>query len=226
MVRQNQYQSNQRKQKSQGGGQLLMVLVAFATGYMSSSIIDINHLGSMFNQSLSQWGWKTNSTISQKMPNNPTTVAHQPKLEFYTVLAQKTEHKVPVGTDLQKMLKPAELPQAPPVLANKVEETKKIAPVEVAKAVNEATESNKSLVKKGQYVVQLASFRYYTQAEKFRAKLLLKGFDVKITSISRGSLQWYRVMLGPFNNQLEAQKAQHAYQTREHTSGMVKPADA
>jgi cell division protein FtsN len=225
MVRQNQYHSNQRKPKNQGNGQLLMIIVAFATGYMSSTIVDMNHLGAMLNQSLAQWGWHAKHQNIKASSNTPQ-LAHQPKLEFYTVLAQKTEHKVPIGTDLQKMVKPTEIPE-PPTISSKLaaEPKKNTVTVEVAQAAPKISEEKQNVFKKGQYVVQLASFRYYTQAEKFRAKLLLKGFDVRITSISRGSLQWYRVMLGPFNNQLEAQKAQHAYQTREHTSGMVKPVD-
>jgi cell division protein FtsN len=220
MTRHQQYQKNN---KSQGNGQLLMILIAFATGYMSSSIIDINHLGEMFNQTLAQWGW------GKKLPHSSNTqaqkIAPQPQLEFYTVLARKSERRVPVGTDLQKMLKPSDLVKAPTEPSPAKELAKKEAPVEVAKAIEKTVMTEKGSIK-GQYVVQLASFRYYSQAEKFRAKLLLKGFDVKITSISRGTLKWYRVMLGPYVNQAEAKKAQLAYQTREHTSGMVRPVDA
>jgi cell division protein FtsN len=217
----NQYQKNN---KNQGSGQLLMILVAFATGYMSSTIIDINHLGVFFNESISKLG--LTKQHARPIQEAPQKIARQPQLEFYTVLARKSEHRVPVGTDLQKMLKPNELTKQNAELAeNKSVEAKKVVPVEVAKAID-AVPTEDSGAKKGQYVVQLASFRYYSQAEKFRAKLLLKGFDVKITSISRGTLQWYRVMLGPFANQAEARKAQLAYQTREHTSGMVRPVDA
>jgi len=216
----NQYQKNN---KNQSGGQILMILVAFATGYMSYGIIDINHLGTLFNESVAKMG------LSQQHPQAkqeaPKKLAQQPQLEFYTVLARKSEHRVPVGTDLQKMSKPNDLSQPNIQLADNQSLEKKIVPVEVAKAI-EAVPTEEQGAKKGQYVVQLASFRYYSQAEKFRAKLLLKGFDVKITSISRGTLQWYRVMLGPFVNQAEARKAQLAYQTREHTSGMVRPVDA
>ena len=79
---------------------------------------------------------------------------------------------------------------------------------------------------KGGYVVQLASFRYYAQADKFRAKLLLKGFDVKISAIRQGTMQWYRVMLGPYSSINDAQKAKLIFQAREHAPGMIRQMDA
>lgn len=230
MARQTSYHANQKRNPSSGNGQLLMIIIAFATGYMSSTVFDINHLGQWFNQSINRWAPKT-----QKNPEDllvKTHLAHQPKLEFYTVLAKQTDFKVPVGTDLKKMIKPGDEFSKPkdnvnvkPMIKEATAVTEKSKPaIEVNKTMVIA-ESHQSFAKKGQYVVQLASFRYYSQAEKFKAKLLLKGFDVKIATVNRGSLQWYRVMLGPFGNQGEAQKAQISFQVREHMSGMVRPVD-
>jgi len=196
MVTQSNYPN---KKKTQGNGQLILIIIAFITGYLSSSIIDVNHLGNIVNSYLV----KINQHVDNKQqPEMQPILAHQPKLEFYTVLAQKTEHKVPIGTDLQKMIKPEEVkpPQIKP-------------------------EAHNDNTKKGQYVVQLASFRYYSQAQQFRAKLILKGYDVSIAAINKGTLKWYRVMMGPYSNQVEAQKAQYVYSKSEHVTGMVKPID-
>lgn len=225
MARQTSYHAHQKRNQSKGNGQLLMIVIAFATGYMSSTVFDMNHLSQSFNQSLSKVFPKVNPKLETPAPN--MHVAHQPKLEFYTVLAKQTEYKVPVGTDLNKMIKPqaVEIPDAKPKVMEAVATKLKPDTPAEQKASAVIAEENQNLSKKGQYVVQLASFRYYSQAEKFRAKLLLKGFDAKIVSVSRGSLQWYRVMLGPFVNQMEAKKAQISFQSREHLSGMVKPVD-
>lgn len=230
MARQTAYH-NQKRNQSQGNGQLLMIVIAFATGYMSSTVFDINHVGQWVNKSISQWSPK----IHKNVESTPAKIhiAHQPKLEFYTVLAKQSDQKVPVGTDLQKMIKPSvEVAQPLENIALKTEvtqlatdEASKIKVTLQSKKTEISAESHQSFSKKGQYVVQLASFRYYSQAEKFRAKLLLKGFDVKIATVNRGSLQWYRVMLGPFGNQGEAQKANVSFHVREHMSGMVRPVD-
>lgn len=230
MARRTAYHVNQKRNQSQGNGQLLMIVIAFATGYMSSTVFDINHLGQWFNQSMEKWTPRMHKNVAS-LPTK-SQLAHQPKLEFYTVLAKQSDQKVPVGTDLQKMIKPP-VETAHPVenlalksdvsdLGSQTSHVK--VSLETQKPVITA-ESHQNFSKKGQYVVQLASFRYYRQAEKFRAKLLLKGFDVKIATVNRGSLQWYRVMLGPFGNQGEAQKAQVSFQVREHMSGMVRPVD-
>ena len=74
--------------------------------------------------------------------------------------------------------------------------------------------------------MQLASFRYSAQAESFKAKLILKGFDVKISAIRQGTMQWYRVMLGPYTNISDAQKAKVVFQAKEHAPGMIRQMDA
>ena len=59
-----------------------------------------------------------------------------------------------------------------------------------------------------------------------KAKLILKGFDVKISAIRQGTMQWYRVMLGPYANINEAQKAKVIFQAKEHAPGIIRQMDA
>lgn len=224
------YQAPQRKRgSSEGKGQFLMLCLAFVTGYMSSSIFNVNQLSAWLNHSLNSFGWHTNAK-SHKISTTNLTMENQPKLEFYTILTKEPERHVPVGTELAKMVKPNA-----PVVEAKAETVNKDIKVVDAKPVDDKSQelATQNAVKnasqdnlKGQYVVQLASFRYAYQAEKFRAKLLLKGFDVKISAIRQGPMQWYRVMLGPYRSVGEAQKAKIIFQAKEHSVGMVRQMDA
>lgn len=203
----------------QNRGQFLLVLMAFATGYMSSTIINMNQLENCLNQLVDAWfasPVKT-TTLSKK---NSVAVAKQersPKLEFYTVLTQEDKPLLP---------KPTEVAEA------------KVAPIEtkVAEAIFETAKAEPlpkpspepipASSPKGTYVVQLASFRYASQAQGFRDKLEAKGFHVKISAIRQGPMQWYRVMLGPYTSLAEAQKAKLIFQAKEHASGMIRQMDA
>jgi cell division protein FtsN len=154
-------------------------------------------------------------------------MSHQPKLEFYTVLTKEDKHVIPVTAKVKAPEETVAAVENKPAEPAKPELAMAEKPVEVesAKPV-ETTPVAKSDVKKGNYFVQLASFRYYAQAEKFKAKLILKGFDVKISAIRQGTMQWYRVMLGPYTSITEAQKAKVIFQAKEHAPGMIRQMDA
>lgn len=230
MARNHQHHANKRSQ-AQGRGQLMLLMMSFVTGYMSSSIVNINQLSGWLDKSYQQLA-SNHPKIKELAPAPKTIASNQPKLEFYTVLTKETDHRIPPAVDLKKMVKPedvlltkensqkplelAKVLDAKPVKEGKLE---KIDPQQLPKIAS-------SELKKGSYVVQLASFRYYSQAEKFKAKLILKGFDVKISSIDRGPMRWYRVMLGPYSSIVEAQKANIIFQAREHASGMVRQMEA
>ena len=214
----NYHLQSKRRARSEGRGQFLLISMAFVTGFMSSSILNMNQLSIFLNKSLSTFGWQSSRQLPLKtLAPSQLMAEHQPKLEFYTVLTKEPDRRVPVGTELAKMVKPtADVGTNPVVVA----QAKPVEPIKVV-----AAKPLKALDPKSQFVVQLASFRYASQAEKFRANLLLKGFDVKISAIRHGPMQWYRVMLGPYPSALEAQKANLSFQAKEHATGMVRQMD-
>ncbi len=228
MKRNYQIQASKRA-KSQNRGQFLLVFMAFATGYLSSSILNVNQLGGFLNQSIGQIklpGFESNAKMNPKKTN---LVEHTPKLEFYTVLTKADKHVIPAIT------RPAELekPQEPEKIAELVAEKKPKTPAEVVNAkpvtslaAQKPAPAETISAAKDRFFVQLASFRYYSQAEKLKAKLILKGFDVKISAIRQGTMQWYRVMLGPYANISEAQKAKVIFQAKEHAPGIIRQMDA
>jgi cell division protein FtsN len=230
MARNHHHHANKRS-RTQGRGQLMLLVMSFVTGYMSSSIVNINQLSAWLDKSYQQVA-SSHPKIKELAPAPKMVATNQPKLEFYTVLTKETDHRIPPAVDLKKMVKPDETLLAKnnddkPLEMAKVLEAKPVKEEKIAKVdPNQLPKIASGELKKGSYVVQLASFRYYSQAEKFKAKLILKGFDVKISSIERGPMRWYRVMLGPYSSIVEAQKANIIFQAREHASGMVRQMEA
>jgi hypothetical protein len=230
MKRNYQFQSG-KTGKSQNKGQVLLVLMAFATGYLSSTIMSMSQLESWLNNSLSYFSWYSSPKKSIVQAKNETP-ERTPKLEFYTVLTKADQHVLPPQAEkavvaqasIEQNKKIAQAEQALEI-ANQLSKDKLLPPVEVA-AASKPTQVKSASPIKNAYVVQLASFRYYSQAEKFKAKLILKGFDVKISAIRQGTMQWYRVMLGPYASLSEAQKAKLIFQAKEHAPGMVRQMDA
>ena len=205
----------------------MLVFMAFATGYMSSSIFNVNQLGGWLNQSLKGVGFQSAHPKPNVLSKNETPQAHYPKLEFYTVLTKADKHVVPPVLKVEDTVKPVEEPKEIALLDKKTD-----APVKPVKGTELATAKSSALPKiasapsKSNYFVQLASFRYSAQAESFKAKLILKGFDVKISAIRQGTMQWYRVMLGPYTTISDAQKAKVVFQAKEHAPGMIRQMDA
>lgn len=230
MARNYQHHANKRS-RPQGRGQLMLLILSFVTGYMSSSIVNINQLSSWIDHSYQKVA-ANHPKIKELTPVTKMVATNQPKLEFYTVLTKETDHRIPPAVDLNKMVKPEDVVLAKentgkPLELAKVTDAKPVIEEKIAK--NDLSKLPKIItgeLKKGSYVVQLASFRYYSQAEKFKAKLILKGFDIKISSIDRGAMRWYRVMLGPYPSSAEAQKANTIFQAKEHASGMVRQMEA
>lgn len=228
MKRNYQIQANKRA-KSQNRGQFLLVFMAFATGYLSSSILNVNQLGGFLNQSMGQIQWPVPKSKTNLATQKSTHAEHTPKLEFYTVLTKADKHVIPAITRPSEIDK-AKLEEKP---ATVLAEKKPDVPADVVTAKPVASLAEKkptppevSNQPAGRFFVQLASFRYYSQAEKLKAKLILKGFDVKISAIRQGTMQWYRVMLGPYANIGEAQKAKVIFQAKEHAPGIIRQMDA
>ncbi|NBX84124.1 MAG: hypothetical protein EBQ95_00780 [Gammaproteobacteria bacterium] len=229
-----QYVNSNRRQKPQNRGQFILVMISFVTGYLSSSIMNINQLGNWLNENIAVGESKRMPTAGSAVPTKTVSKTNNsPKLEFYTMLTKEPKGSVPVGTELAKMVRPTQRDDAPvPSLDLTVAKPQKLAvkPIEVEAAkpiiVKPPVSITSSGTKKTIFVVQLASFHYREQAERHRAKLLLKGFDVKISEARQGDAHLFRVMLGPYANMSEAQKAKVIFQAKEHISGMIRQMDA
>ncbi len=57
------------------------------------------------------------------------------------------------------------------------------------------------------YTIQVASFKRLQDAEQLRARLLLENLPVQTTSVEAKGERWYRVLVGPFQRKIEANRA-------------------
>lgn len=90
----------------------------------------------------------------------------------------------------------------------------------------QVTASPESVSKKAAYLVQVASFRKKEDADRMKADLILKGFDVRVTSVQNEQLYWHRVLIGPFDTRTQAEKVRVSLARNEHLSGMIRKMEA
>ncbi|MBL7252475.1 SPOR domain-containing protein [Alloalcanivorax marinus] len=104
----------------------------------------------------------------------------EPKFDFYAVLP-KMEVIVPKGDDEERPSKPVK--EARPTTSSEDDD----APV--------AGRHDQ------RFVLQAGSFRNQKDADRRRAELILKGYDVRIQPVKlENGDTWHRVMIGPYNN--------------------------
>ena len=197
-------------------GQLLLIVVSVIIGYVLASFFDFNCLVTWIN-----------THILVSTPVKPTLAkANQraelpkPKFEFYTLLANDKAGGISrPTTPVVPATAPKETPQAKalPLHAPLAPVASTPSPVVTAPPV---------IPNKDSYLVQVGSFRSMREAERMKASLLMKGFDVGIHTVTAQQINWYRVIIGPFSSKIAAQQAQQSFARSEHVAGMVRRMDA
>lgn len=207
------------RQKNSIPNQALVILFSFLVGYLVATAFDIEKLTTWMNtQVLAHHEAKPHAA---KPTPQHAQLPPKPKFEFYTLLANdkggqthNSSHHVaqnPVPTPSTAQVaaaKPIEK-QVQQVATAKSTETKPVAP----------SPSSKSA-----YMVQVASFKLKKDADQMKALLTLKGYDVNVATISQAQGNWFRVIVGPYNNKSSAQQAQISLAKNERLRGMVKTA--
>ena len=220
-------------------GQVLLVFLAFFFGYVSASLYDFNRLS----------GWMSTHVLAQQASKKQIksmalqTPLPKPKFEFYTLLANEQVAGVSNAAGVQPTsaaqvaVAPTQMvgvpqptlttAQAAPTMPINLADTQKLplhAPLSTSVSVAKA--SNTVLLTKDAYLIQVGSFKNIREAERMKASLVMKGFDVKIASINQQRVNWYRVIIGPFASRTQAQKAQVEFARSEHITGMIRKMDA
>ncbi len=133
----------------------------------------------------------------------------KPRFEFYTILpkmnvddsqaqnqqdksADTTGKPTPAAQQTKSVEKAAATQQA-----NKTEKT---APVRAAIPVKTVAASK--------YIIQVASFRNFAEADRLKAEMLMLGQSVDVKAFNNKGAKWYRVQAGPYPSLAAAQKAQ------------------
>lgn len=199
------------RHKSSAPQQMLVMAFSFVLGYFAATVFDAEKLTHWMNTQVL-------ATHEDKAPA-PKPVAHhvqppKPKFEFYTLLANEkgvaarstAQHSAPSNaptpsSNTQVAAKPLES-QTPQAVA--------VKPAEPHAPTNKST-----------YLVQVASFKMRKDAEHMKALLTLKGYDVNVVAITQAQGNWFRVVVGPYQNKNLAQEAQVTLAKNERLRGMV-----
>ena len=211
----NYRKKNTMRRNSGMTGQLLLVFFSVIIGYVLASFFDFNCLSTWVNTHvLAQTPTKlvlSNTSQHAELP--------KPKFEFYTLLANEKVAGAPRAATVVGL-------EPPITLAN--ESSTKALPLHAPLAPIAAVASAVPVVNnnKDTYLVQVASFRSMREAERMKVSLVMKGFDVGITTAIAQQINWYRVIIGPFPSKIEAQQAQQAFARSEHITGMLRRMDA
>ncbi|KTD54666.1 Sporulation domain-containing protein [Legionella santicrucis] len=106
----------------------------------------------------------------------------------------------------------------PQVKLNPSQQTQQ--PVAPARAI--AIKTTPVSAGRGNYLVQVASFKARQDAEHMKGTLILKGFSVYIIPVSHPTKgNWFRVVVGPYTNRVLAQQAQVNLARNERLNGMI-----
>ena len=218
------------RQRSSAPKQVFWVLASFLGGYLAATVFDFTSLTTWINtQVLGQQNEQKNTAQVVAKPNEMP----KPKFEFYTLLAKdrsapaQVTHQVNPAT-MAAQTKVVVSPSSPaasvsntptPAAAN--QQTQIPVAVTESKPITVANTSSKE-----SYLLQLASFKNKQEAERLKAALTLKGFDVHVAMSSQQQGNWFRVVLGPFHSRGDAEKARMAVARRERITGMIRKMDA
>lgn len=70
------------------------------------------------------------------------------------------------------------------------------------------------------YVLQIASFKEYHDADDLKAKLLLSGFNATVQKATVKGTTWYRVLVGPYTS-LKTVKTVQGQLSEEHIASLL-----
>lgn len=211
------YRRGNQRSRSSAPRRLLGVLAAFLGGYLAATIFDFTSLSTWVNDHLLTE--KQTVQPQAKVAKRPAELP-KPKFEFYTLLSKdssvpEVRPKAPTTPAATTPNTPPQqsMPATPTPTANNTQAPQQAVPVTQSKPVK-AREA---------YLIQVAAFNRRPDAENLKAGLVLKGFDVSIATVTtQQGVNWYRVMIGPFHSQEDAQKAQAALVRSEHIKGLIR----
>ena len=72
------------------------------------------------------------------------------------------------------------------------------------------------------YLVQLAAFKQRDEADRVKAELILKGFQVNVSPSIQRDVIWYRVMVGPYSSMMDAEHAKNGLARSLRLTGIIR----
>lgn len=179
----------------------LWIFISFFIGYFCATTLNLQQLGSWLN---TQWIAKHEQVLPTKKTTT-TAMLPKPKFEFYTLLSSEQQaHK-------------AHSQESETIANSAVQKITASSPVSVVGKTNihRSQESAKEF-----YFLQVAAFKKIQDAERLKASLILKGYEVSIAP-AQDMQGWHRVVMGPYTQQ-QAEKTRGLIAQNERLNGIVR----
>ncbi len=178
--------NNQRKAPSAGAassGKFSTFVLGMMMGILLTLVISGNKvtLETYLAQALTK---ATQTAKKAVLPKEKSQKAHAPQFDFYTMLPNM---QVQVA---------GEQPKADPG----------VAPAQSTRAAADPVSTQ--FAPAVRYIIQIASFRQFADADKLKAKLALLGYSAKIQRVKAGNNIYNRVVMGPVADITQAQSVQ------------------
>lgn len=160
---------------------------------------------------------EADATIENKTDTKPThkVATAQPAEKNITDADADTATEAKKSAHKQELMKKA-------MHKELAEENSEVVKKQTSSKTTDETSSEshpkKEATKSSRYVLQIASFKSFEEADQLKAKLTMLGFDVKMKSGAKG----HRVYLGIFNNSQQASQVQQQLKEQQINSTMVK----
>lgn len=182
----------------------LTLLLAFLIGYLAAWLYAPSTL----------MHWVVLALGPKEKPSalaSNTAVLPKPQFEFYSLLTQ--EKNATLAPEA-----PARPPERPVERSAEAARTARVMPREVRDPTVHAA--------KHVYVLQLASFQRKADAEQMKAALIMRGLDVTVKQAVQNGQSWHRVLMGPFDSRLVAEKTQQTVADNEQIPSIIIRMDA
>lgn len=179
----------------------LLMIAVFIAGYLTALLFDPESLGKWVSRQTASLEPKK-ETPRKRAPQQQVELP-KPKFEFYTLLTN--EHQ------------PSKAAAKPPAVAS----TPLPSATQPAAAAEKKTVISREAALKEHYMLQVASFKSRQDAERMKAGLILKGFEVNLKEVTQAKNHWYRILIGPYSDRGNAEKAQAEIARTEHVMGII-----
>lgn len=194
------------RQRSNAPQQVLIIAFSFVLGYFTATVFDVEKLTSFMNTQVLA-SHEDKPKPQKPVPTHEAQLPPKPKFEFYTLLANEKGKPNTTTPQSEPTNQAAQVVAAKPVESQATQAVK-------------TTESSKQPTKSA-YLVQVAAFKLRKDAEQMKALLTLKGYDVNVMAITKQGSEWFRVVVGPYQNKNLALKAQMVLVKNERLKGMI-----
>ncbi|GAB4223449.1 MAG: SPOR domain-containing protein [Gammaproteobacteria bacterium] len=198
------------------------LLTGLMLGLMLAGLLSLKH--EWVAQKWAELNTKHANANRDEQINKHTTAkthAHTPKptFDFYTILANQQTDIASEESSQQTDKATGHNLDADKAVTNTTKQADKSDSVSAQQDAAESTKHNDSSNKA--FVVQLASFREFKDADNLKARLALYGYVAQIKEVEAGGKHWYRVRLGPYRNYEIAQDIQRELRKKHQLDSVI-----